>query len=79
MEGGCTNMEKNISTPPTNDLLSAEDLIMMSYDDVQSYMATQREKYLSMHTAPETSSRGKEVISGGLPICPSRRAIEIIN
>lgn len=53
-------MEKNISTPPTNDLLSAEDLIMMSYDDVQSYMATQREKYLSMHTADIKQGEGSD-------------------
>ena len=36
-------MKKNISTPTTNDLLSIEDLVMMSCDDVQKYMAKQRE------------------------------------
>lgn len=53
-------MKKNISTPTTNDLLSIEDLVMMSCDDVQKYMAKQREKYLSMHTAPITQGKGSD-------------------
>lgn len=60
MEGRCDNMKKNISTPTTNDLLSIEDLVMMSCDDVQKYMAKQREKYLSMHTAPITQGKGSD-------------------
>ena len=55
-------MKKNISTPTTNGLLSIEDLVMMSCDDVQKYMAKQREKYLSMHTAPITQGKGSNTI-----------------
>lgn len=53
-------MKKNVSTPATNDLLSTEDLVMMSCDDVQKYMAKQKEKYLSMHTAPITQGKGSD-------------------
>lgn len=53
-------MEKNISIPSTNDLLSPKDLIIMSYDDVQEYMIKQREKYISMHTEPIKQGKGSD-------------------
>ncbi len=73
MEGRCDNMKKNISTPTTNDLLSTEDLVMMSCDDVQKYMAKQKEKYLSMHTAPITQGKGSD--NGGQPAYPIRTSL----
>lgn len=53
-------MKKEMFTSTNNCLLSAEDLVMMSSDDVQEYMAKQRQKYLSMHTAPITQGKGSD-------------------
>lgn len=53
-------MMKEIFAPTNNSLLSPVDLVMMSSDDVQEYMAKQRQKYLSMHTAPITQGNGSD-------------------
>lgn len=53
-------MKKELTTPVNNDLLSAEDLVMMSSDDVQEYMEKQRQKYLSMHKAELKQGEGSD-------------------
>lgn len=53
-------MEKNISISPTNDLLSAEDLAMMSYDDLLTHIIMTKQKYLEMHNATISQGKGKD-------------------
>jgi len=53
-------MQKQTLTPYNFDLPSPEELVMLSYDDVQEYRNMQRKKYLDMHEAPITQGTGKD-------------------
>ena len=44
----------------TSNLLSAEELVMMSSDDVLNCINMSRQKYLKMHTAPITQGKGSD-------------------
>ena len=65
-------MKKNISTPTTNDLLSIEDLVMMSCDDVQKYMAKQRE---NTYQCTQHQSHRERSDNGGQPAYPIRTSL----
>lgn len=52
--------EKMTSTPYDFSLLSPEELVMLSDDDVLEYRIMQRQKFLRMHTAPITQGKGSD-------------------
>ena len=52
--------EKTTPAPYNFDLLSPEELAMMSGDDVLEYRIMQRQKYLKMHTVPITQGKGSD-------------------